>query len=243
MQVQVMQEQIKAKALQIATDVKKHWKVLVLASPLLLAPIFIAIVETLPVPPPPPVSITVTLPPATPYEATKGRIAIIPPNMVPSQEVVQTETKIVYVQVPAKGDQPAQTQPVVVPAQPTPTPVQEPSKLPDLARIFAQQPPPKPKPRQVVVTPVEYASMANFQPSYSNDLRQDGVQGRVNVRVTVGPNGRPLTIRPLGPNNSRLFSSVQKYGMKNWRFKPATVDGVPSTGNIDVSLIFKLTDD
>jgi TonB family protein len=237
MQVQVMQDQIKAKALQIATDVKQHWKVLVLASPLLLAPIFIAIVETLPVPPPKPVSITVTLPPAIPYEATKGRMAI-----VPSQQLVQTETKIVYVQVPANGGQAATVKPVVVQSAPGPVPLPTPvvQPAPEPITVVA---PPKPTPRRVVVTPVEFGSMAHFQPDYPTDLRVAGIQGQVHVLVTVGPNGRPLAIRPLGPNNSRLVGLVQKHGMKYWLFRPATVDGVPSTGNIEVSIIFKLSDD
>jgi protein TonB len=241
MQVQVMQEKIKAKALQIAADVKQHWKVLVLASPLLLAPVFIAIVETLPPPPPTPVSVTVTLPPVAPYQQ-KGWESV-----VPSQQVVQVATKVVYVEVPAKEGKPATTKAVEVPVQaaPAPAPVQQVPAPTVLDRIFtAPPPPPKPTPRAAAITPVMMDRTAKkFQPDYPNELRGLGIQGAVHVRVTVGPNGRPVSIRPVGQADSRLVGLVQKHGMKNWRFKPATVDGMPSTGNIDISLTFTLADE
>ena len=243
-----MLEQIKAKAIELTPTAKAYAPKVVLFAPVVLLPLFVGLVASVPAKPTPGASVTVALPPAQPYVAAGNT------PVVASQQVVQTETKIVYVPVPAQNGQAATVKavevqaPVTTPAAPaaqpaTTAPTQNnPGSSPLLDQVFTQPaPPPKPAPRTVSVTPVQYIAGSKLQPGYPDDLRAAGVEGTVSVRVTVGPDGRPRSIRPTGKTDSRLSSYVQNYGMKNWRFKPATVDGMPGTGNIDISLTFKLT--
>jgi TonB family protein len=251
-----MLEQIKAKALELhakalelqpkAQAFAKQWgPTAILLSPILIAPVFVATVMSGPPTASPQSSITVKLPPAQPYVGKKHT-----DQTVASQQVVQTETKVVYVDVPAEDGKPATVKPVTVDvpvaiAPPVMVPTLQQSQ-PELDRIMTEPtlppPPEKAPPRRVTVTPVQYdrTKTGKFQPDYPDTLRQAGVQGTVHVQVVVGPDGRPRYIRPITGPNAQLMDHVRKYGMKNWRFKPATVGGVPSTGNIDVSITFKL---
>jgi protein TonB len=241
LQRQEMLKQINTKAVQVAMDIKKHWKGLVLASPLLLAPIFIAIVETLPAPPVQPPGITVTLPPVRPYDATRE-------VFVRSGPEVRTERTVVYVEVPTKPSEVPHNQ---TPAIQTPTaPIQFPQRpsIPgspsELDRAFIDPVPAPAQLHQSLITPVQFdkSHRHRFQPDYPQDLRANGVEGVVKVHVVVGSNGRPRSIIPIGSPNRQLFEITRRYGMNNWRFRPATVAGAPSTGEIDVSLAFRLSD-
>lgn len=232
--------------------IKEHAPKAAIMAPLILVPAFVAIMATVPSKPQTVAtelgkwgnSVVIPLPEAKPYVPGEKR------EVVQGDQVVQVETKVIYVEVPAKNGKPATVEKkvvevpvklpevVLVPEEPKPT---------ELDRIMAEPPPPavvKPTPRTVQMASVQYdrARMKNFQPPYPDDLRNDGIQGVVKVRVVVGPDGRPRLIRPLA-GHPRLFNVVKNHGLKNWRFKPALIDGMPSTGNIDVSITFKLGED
>lgn len=224
-------------------------KNLILFSPLLIAPFFLYFVW--------PShtggkasnngSITVELPAANPYiSAPSPEKQFIPTTTVPNE--APSETKKVHVDVPTSPGKDAtvvtvpvqQTKPIETPLPVTPLPVKpEPGPLPVIT-VVAPAPPVR---RSVSVTPVAYdGPRSSLKPDYPPMLRESGIEGRVSVRVTVGPGGRPVLIQPLGNPDVRLFSLTKQFGMKHWHFKPATVAGIPGTGTIVISLDYRISD-
>ena len=87
--------------------------------------------------------------------------------------------------------------------------------------VMIADPPKEP----VTIAPVMVGG--NAQPPYPADLQRMEIAGRVIVRVLVSADGRPLRIEAVETDHARFFEATQRWGMKHWRFKPATRDGVP----------------
>lgn len=82
--------------------------------------------------------------------------------------------------------------------------------------------PPKPP----VINSAEFSGR-NAQPPYPPGLQRLDVSGSVTVRVLVGTDGRPVRIEMVRADNDGFFTATRDWAMKNWRFAPATRDGVP----------------
>ncbi len=67
----------------------------------------------------------------------------------------------------------------------------------------------------------------NPQPPYPPALQRLNIEGAVTVRVLVGTDGRPLRIEAVRVDQDAFFAATRDWGLKNWRFKPATRDGEP----------------
>jgi periplasmic protein TonB len=80
--------------------------------------------------------------------------------------------------------------------------------------------PPKPP---VIVGP--QFSGRNAQPPYPPGMQRLNIEGAVTVRVLVGADGRPVRIDMVRADQDAFFAATREWGMKNWRFKPATRDG------------------
>jgi periplasmic protein TonB len=77
----------------------------------------------------------------------------------------------------------------------------------------------------VIVAP--QFSGRNAQPPYPPGLQRMEVEGAVTVRVLVGTDGRPVRIEVVRTDHDGFFTSTRDWAVRNWRFKPATKDGVP----------------
>ena len=52
------------------------------------------------------------------------------------------------------------------------------------------------------------------------------IEGVVTVRVLVGVDGRPLRIEAVKVDHDAFFTATRDWAMRNWKFAPATRDGV-----------------
>jgi periplasmic protein TonB len=91
-------------------------------------------------------------------------------------------------------------------------------------------------PEQVVVQPEAIERQA---PTYPPELRAAGVEGEVVARAVIGEDGRVRDVEIVRTDHP-LFAEALLETVPRWRFRPATVDGLPI--EIDYTLVqqFKL---
>lgn len=80
----------------------------------------------------------------------------------------------------------------------------------------------------------------SFQPSYPPALERQEIEGRCPVSVTIAPSGRVSAVRDVGCAHELFFSSTQRQAMANWRFRPATRDGVPVESTETLTVTFRI---
>jgi periplasmic protein TonB len=76
-------------------------------------------------------------------------------------------------------------------------------------------------------------------PKYPSRLRGAGVEGTVLVWVSVDEKGRTFDLTLKKSSGYDEFDRAALEGIRKWKFKPATKDGVPVTVRIDVVINFK----
>lgn len=98
------------------------------------------------------------------------------------------------------------------------------------------EPLPKAEPKPVRVGPTLDERRSELQPPYPPALERAEVEGSVTVRVRIGTDGRPLAIELVRADDPGFFKAARDWGLRNWRFKPATEDGraVESTTTLTV---------
>ncbi len=85
---------------------------------------------------------------------------------------------------------------------------------------------PPPRTRETVKRGVTMTtSPSEMQPPYPPPLQRAEVEGSVTVRVLVGGDGRPRDIVLVRTDDPQFFAAARNWGMRHWRFKPATEDG------------------
>jgi protein TonB len=102
-------------------------------------------------------------------------------------------------------------------------------------------PPPPPPP-----IPVRHAAQidpsSQLQPPYpATELRAQR-DGRVQVRVTIAPDGRVIDVALISATSDAFWRETQQQALHHWRFRPATVDGRPVEDTRVMSLIFRIED-
>ncbi len=80
----------------------------------------------------------------------------------------------------------------------------------------------------------------SFQPSYPPALERQEIEGRCPVSVTIAPSGRVSAVRDNGCAHELFFSATQRQAMANWRFRPATRDGVPIESTETLTVTFRI---
>jgi periplasmic protein TonB len=81
-------------------------------------------------------------------------------------------------------------------------------------------------PKDAVIVGPQFTGR-NAQPPYPPGMQRMNIEGAVTVRVLVGTDGRPVRIEMVRTDQDAFFAATREWGMKNWRFKPATRDGEP----------------
>ncbi len=129
--------------------------------------------------------------------------------------------------------------PAAIPTPPVPAVVPEPKKPDPLPAAI-----PQPLPRAIVKTSARpdprYAR--SQQPDYPMSMRRAGIEGRVTVRVLIGADGRVKDVTLVQSPDPAFFEVTREHALKNWRFKPATVDGQSVEAWFQMNLMFKLND-
>ena len=103
---------------------------------------------------------------------------------------------------------------------------------------------PNPQPPPVIPTgPVE-ASLTAIDapvPPYPRDELKDGITGEVQLELLVGADGHVLEVKVVhSSGNHHLDTAAREQVLRNWRFKPAMVNGVPVPSLGRVPIVFTL---
>lgn len=101
--------------------------------------------------------------------------------------------------------------------------------------------PPIPDPVLVDAT-IDPRALAAFQPDYPGAMIRQGLEGKVIVRVTIGPDGRVVDIERLSASDETFWLATQRHALRKWRFRPATRDGVAISSSKVLTVHFRLAD-
>ena len=129
---------------------------------------------------------------------------------------------------PARTDEPPPAA-IESPARPAPPPSRP---VPPPATVPAA-------PRAGSIAPVPISQPA---PRYPPAALRQGIGGRVDVRVDIGPDGVPTSVSLVSGSGSRELDRAALDAVRRWRFRPATIDGLPSVGSVTVPIQFTAGD-
>jgi protein TonB len=82
----------------------------------------------------------------------------------------------------------------------------------------------------------------NAPPIYPDLARRRGWEGRVVLRVTVDVTGRPADVAVGQTSGYPLLDDAAASAVRDWKFAPARLAGVPVMAAVDVPVTFRLTD-
>jgi protein TonB len=101
--------------------------------------------------------------------------------------------------------------------------------------------PPEP-PALPVRRAAQIDSSSQLQPPYPPSEQRLEHEGRVQVRVTIGPDGRVIDVALISATNDAFWQVTRQQALRHWHFRPATVDGRPVQDSKLMSLVFRITD-
>jgi protein TonB len=102
-------------------------------------------------------------------------------------------------------------------------------------------PPPPPAPRAVVPgTPIKPISMPDVHDYYPEQARRDGQEGRAQVKVCVGANGKIESAETASTSGFPALDEAAVKVAKAARFKPATSEGKPIESCATLPVKFEL---
>jgi TonB family protein len=81
------------------------------------------------------------------------------------------------------------------------------------------------------------------QPIYPDIAYRAGVEGAVTLVVVVGIDGSVEEVEVARSSPSDIFSRAAKEAVMQWRYEPATIDGVPVRSRCSQTLRFVLSED
>lgn len=84
------------------------------------------------------------------------------------------------------------------------------------------------------------AYLHNPAPSYPPASRRLGEEGRVHLRVRVGPDGRPVAVDVEKGSNFERLDEAARATVARWRFVPARRADEPVEGLVVVPIVFRL---
>lgn len=111
-------------------------------------------------------------------------------------------------------------------------------------------PPPEPAPEPAPLVPPSLPSVHteatpladNQPPDYPAADRAAGREGTVVVTVHLDPAGQVLGVELREPSPYPGLNRAALRAVAGWRFRPATRDGAPVEGLLDVPVVFRLLD-
>lgn len=104
--------------------------------------------------------------------------------------------------------------------------------------VLPVDPPPAPVFRAATRDP-RFAD--RFQPAYPAARERDEIEGRCPVTVTIAPSGRVSSIVSNGCTDSAFFAATERQS-RQWRFRPATRDGVAVESTQTLTVTFQIDD-
>jgi periplasmic protein TonB len=104
----------------------------------------------------------------------------------------------------------------------------------------------EPKPLPPPPAPVRKAAKllsGDLEPPYPISEQRAEVEGTVTVRLAISPDGKVVRVEKVRATSDAFFQATQRHAMRNWRFRPATVDGRPVESSTVMTVHFKLDGD
>jgi TonB family protein len=93
----------------------------------------------------------------------------------------------------------------------------------------------------VPIVPPKLDTLAeNLLPQYPRRARHLGLEGRLILRVTVSPLGRPSILKVLESSGHTLLDVAAMKAIKGWHFQPALRGKSPIKASIDLPVVFRL---
>ena len=112
------------------------------------------------------------------------------------------------------------------------------------ARLVEETPPPPP-PQEMApptaapaLTPPRPLTGRTPPPTYPARALRRGERGVVRVRADIGPDGVPTSVSVAGSSGSRQLDRAAVNAVLRWRFEPATANGQPTVGTVEVPIEF-----
>ena len=88
-------------------------------------------------------------------------------------------------------------------------------------------PEPPPQIREPVRLDARIDPSSDLKPPYPLSERRAGAEGSVTVRVRIGTDGKVRSAEKVRATNDAFVQATLRHVLRNWRFKPATLDGRP----------------
>jgi len=86
------------------------------------------------------------------------------------------------------------------------------------------------------------AAIAQTSPTYPADMRRAGITGNVTVRMTIDANGDVSAAAATNYSRSE-FEEAAVEAVKQWKFRPGQKDGQPVATQMDVPIVFALSEE
>ncbi|MFP7721400.1 energy transducer TonB [Lysobacter sp. A3-1-A15] len=87
--------------------------------------------------------------------------------------------------------------------------------------------------------PTELMAVDTPPPAYPEALACDDIGGQTVLAVTVGPEGRPTSVRVKQSSGQPELDVAAQEGVKAWQFRAATRNGQPVASDLQVPVTFK----
>lgn len=104
-----------------------------------------------------------------------------------------------------------------------------------------------PRREQIITPPVRREARidprSELKPPYPASEQRMGTEGVVTIRVLIGADGKVKGTEKLSATNDIFYQATVRHALRNWRFKPATLDGRPIESSKVMTLHFELDGD
>ena len=80
--------------------------------------------------------------------------------------------------------------------------------------------------------------LTRVSPVYPSEALKDGLRGEVSVRATIGKDGVPTNLKAVSGDPRLIQAALQ--AIRQWRYRPATLEGQPIETTTTVSVAFQL---
>jgi protein TonB len=81
----------------------------------------------------------------------------------------------------------------------------------------------------------------NPPPDYPEDALRRGQEGLVMILARICPEGRPLEVTVLRSSGYGTLDRAARAAVLRWAFRPATRDGRPVEGEVEIPIRFRLS--
>jgi protein TonB len=82
--------------------------------------------------------------------------------------------------------------------------------------------------------------LTQVRPVYTEEALQAGIQGPVVLELIVRENGEPDAIRVVGSLDPGGLDEEAVQSVRQWRFRPGRIDGIPVAVLVTVIVTFHL---